>query len=112
MNTVTRMMKFGQVKIQWFVSCSTPGFHGEPCTLHVSRSGFPFGVNPEVPKSFESTEAAWAYEHGYLQEYHRRVWCLKHRQLHDGPTWRDSAGYEHKTFRGFCFESGSLEATI
>lgn len=64
-------MKFGPIKIQWFVSATTPGLGGEPCVLHVSRSGFPFGVRPQVPASFKNVEAAWkwAYEHGYLQDY-------------------------------------------
>lgn len=86
--TVTRAMTFGRVRIQWNVSCTTG--HGiKGALLNVFRAdmllrGQRFGVYAVKDKPFPNTDAAndWALQHGYLQEYFRREWCVKHRQLH------------------------------
>lgn len=60
--TVTRSMKFGQVNIQWNVSCTT-GYGIKGALLSVFRAdmllrGQRFGVYAVKDKSFPTTDAA------------------------------------------------------
>ncbi len=112
-STVTRELKFGSVHIIFAVSVTTPGYHGEPAVLHVSRwfpdhQSWPSSVTV-INKTFSSAEAAWqwAYERGYLQEYFRRNWCLKHRVLHrsgryDVPAYLGRPAYTRQVYSSTC----------
>ena len=112
-STVTAELRFGSVHIIFGVSVTTPGLHGEPAVLHVSRwfhlhQSWPSGVRV-VTRTFGSAEAAWqwAYERGYLQEYFRRNWCAKHRVLHisgqyDVPAYERRPGYHRMVYSGTC----------
>lgn len=102
--TVTQEMKFGSVHISFSVSVTDPAFHNlDKVELRVGRwfddhQSFPATVTV-VKKLFDNKDQAWdwAFEHGYLQPYYKRVWCRKHRELHVSGTYVVPAREELKS---------------
>lgn len=114
---VTQTFEINQkLSIHWFVSTTTPGFNGEPCTLSVSRTMRDYQkdyktFHPPVPPSFPNSETAfnWAFSRGYEQKYYRRVWCRRCRQLHMlFPDGVKHHGYRGPVYTSFCVK-GSRE---